>query len=645
MSNLYYIYLGERLPSYTADAISLAHRFSGNNLYFIGNKNAKKFLKGLPIEFVELEGFYDRQPIGKIENRFVFSKNFRNGFWLKTLERFFVMEQYMKKFSVEEVFHAELDQLLFNTDLLVKNLRDLDKSGVFLPFHNPTMAVASIFYCNKIESLQSFIDFSSKQERIVNEMELLASWAKQRKADVHFLPSLATEYKSLDFYNELDLEYISAVQISGVVDPLQIGPWIGGNDPRNEVLAVKPKTKFVEPYSPYLLSKSDFQTMNYTFDPLMNRLTVNSNNFQANIYNLHFHSKLHPWLNRISEPERRLIYLANSTESIELRYARLQQIKYRTTYFFKEFRSAVKNDPSTLVKAIKELSKYIKYFSKILVVSFNLRLKRRPSSDPFLSGDTFRKICDFVYETGNEEINVNQIKDRNIIFCQSDLFPQFNADVLSKLNSYVLLIFGNSDQNFNSKNTQDLNLNYVKSVFSQNLEEKIDKFTVLPIGLENAWRFDHGKVLNFRFLRLFRPRKIYKIMWSFNTQNNTDERERAQLALMECSQAVNLGWVSKFKHRKSLSSYAFVASPPGNGLDCHRTWEAMYLRCVPIVRRSFMTEEYERLGLPIWIVDSYEELVGLTEDFLRSKYKELEPCFDSEALWFDFWENKIKNSY
>jgi hypothetical protein len=105
-----------------------------------------------------------------------------------------------------------------------------------------------------------------------------------------------------------------------------------------------------------------------------------------------------------------------------------------------------------------------------------------------------------------------------------------------------------------------------------------------------------------------------------------------------------LGDLTVGKHQKALARYAFVASPPGNGLDTHRTWEAMYLNCVPIVKRSFMTEEFERLGLPIWIVDSYEELKKYDENALKAKYLELEPKFKSDALWFDYWKDLIRKS-
>jgi hypothetical protein len=38
-------------------------------------------------------------------------------------------------------------------------------------------------------------------------------------------------------------------------------------------------------------------------------------------------------------------------------------------------------------------------------------------------------------------------------------------------------------------------------------------------------------------------------------------------------------------------NYSFVISPPGHGLDCHRTWEALALGCIPITLAPTSTSE------------------------------------------------------
>jgi len=52
--------------------------------------------------------------------------------------------------------------------------------------------------------------------------------------------------------------------------------------------------------------------------------------------------------------------------------------------------------------------------------------------------------------------------------------------------------------------------------------------------------------------------------------------------------------------------YAFVLSPPGNGKDCHRTWEALALGSVPIMLKSSLDPLFE--GLPVVLIESWDEV-------------------------------------
>jgi len=46
-------------------------------------------------------------------------------------------------------------------------------------------------------------------------------------------------------------------------------------------------------------------------------------------------------------------------------------------------------------------------------------------------------------------------------------------------------------------------------------------------------------------------------------------------------------------------------SPPGNGWDCHRTWEALALGCVPLILRHSLGGIFDDVfkGLPVAFVD------------------------------------------
>jgi hypothetical protein len=66
------------------------------------------------------------------------------------------------------------------------------------------------------------------------------------------------------------------------------------------------------------------------------------------------------------------------------------------------------------------------------------------------------------------------------------------------------------------------------------------------------------------------------------------------------------GFIPRTQTWLNMLEYAFVLSPFGNGMDCHRTWEALLCGCIPIVRSSVFNELFD--GLPVLIVDKWEDI-------------------------------------
>ena len=68
---------------------------------------------------------------------------------------------------------------------------------------------------------------------------------------------------------------------------------------------------------------------------------------------------------------------------------------------------------------------------------------------------------------------------------------------------------------------------------------------------------------------------------------------------------------------EDLSHHKFAVSPEGNGIDCHRTWECLYLGVIPIVKESKAMSFFK--DLPILFVDNYDDI---TPEFLEKEYEE-----------------------
>jgi hypothetical protein len=85
------------------------------------------------------------------------------------------------------------------------------------------------------------------------------------------------------------------------------------------------------------------------------------------------------------------------------------------------------------------------------------------------------------------------------------------------------------------------------------------------------------------------------------------------------------------------TEYAFVISPFGNGMDCHRTWEALILGCIVIVKSSPLDILYNEL--PVLIVNEWEDITEqlLTDTVIEFKHKK----FNYDKLTLAYYKNII----
>jgi hypothetical protein len=236
------------------------------------------------------------------------------------------------------------------------------------------------------------------------------------------------------------------------------------------------------------------------------------------------------------------------------------------------------------------------------------------------------------------------VKEGAVIFLESDLLQDFSQKALVKLKYGVTLIIGNSDINHGRSLEALVKHPKINRVFAQNLTVELGGAEVLPIGLENRWRANNGNISNFRKKSSSQAERIFRVMYCFSIHTNPEARVTATKALLKSISADRLGNLGTKQHQMALRRYGFVASPPGNGLDTHRTWEAMYQGCVPILIKSHIADFYWELGLPVWVVDSYQDLKLITESQLEEKYSQLRPRFGHQALWLDFWKERIQGT-
>jgi len=87
------------------------------------------------------------------------------------------------------------------------------------------------------------------------------------------------------------------------------------------------------------------------------------------------------------------------------------------------------------------------------------------------------------------------------------------------------------------------------------------------------------------------------------------------------------------------AKYAFVLSPQGGGLDCHRTWEALCLGCIPIVKTSQINYLFD--DLPVLIVNEWKDV---TKNLLEQTVADFSTKkFDYSKITLKYWMDKIRS--
>ena len=242
-----------------------------------------------------------------------------------------------------------------------------------------------------------------------------------------------------------------------------------------------------------------------------------------------------------------------------------------------------------------------------------------------MCGSYFKNFCKYSVQDYSDArshrfcFKIHKEGNPTKIFCKTEylnhflhnFYVEYSFDLLTH-NSDINIEEGNYD---NAKLLQP-NLRYWHA---QNLNVRHEMMNVLPIGLANPkWR--HGNQEIFEEVATEDVPKDKLIDVCFDLYTNLPERQKC-LDLIE----IPMRDRAPFKeHLKELKSSFFCISPDGNGLDCHRHWEALYFKTIPIVTRSIFTEKLKELGLPIIILNDWSDFNDLNL---------------SEALYKDTWKD------
>ncbi len=266
----------------------------------------------------------------------------------------------------------------------------------------------------------------------------------------------------------------------------------------------------------------------------------------------------------------------------------------------------------------------------------------RPASFPFITGDSFRALAQHVYDESSD-FNPEDVRHGDIIFIRTGWVNDFFSKIEPHIKNPYVLISHNEDLSINDEHVSLLEKSgKILHWFAQNLTISHKNFSPIPIGLQNLY-YKNGNILaNLRTIQKENNSKTITATCLFSIIGNGNAAERQ--SIVDISK--KLSWVETkevrgIEYARTLSISKFILSPAGSGEDCHRTWEALYLGSIPVVKKTPMTTFYSGIGIPLYIVDSWDELENITEQQLEAFYTEYSAKLQAAAIYMPYWVDTI----
>jgi hypothetical protein len=274
----------------------------------------------------------------------------------------------------------------------------------------------------------------------------------------------------------------------------------------------------------------------------------------------------------------------------------------------------------------------------------------------FITGDNLESLGEYIFDVGNylsgdhgrpflglpEQViidkhidKINQQKPKTL-YCYGHDIERLLKNI-EKIDHKFVLITHNSDIGIEKEYMALANNEKIKKWFGQNNHLLHPKTITLPIAIARK-KYPHGDVALLSKYSKPTPKTIL-VYKNFSLGSNLIERSY----INDVTASKGIHMAATCDHETYLENTAksyFSISPPGNGIDCHRIWECLYLKTVPIVRYHHAFEQFK--DLPILFINSWDDI---SLEFLAEK-KEMIESFNvkHQRLEFKYWQSLI-NEY
>lgn len=300
-------------------------------------------------------------------------------------------------------------------------------------------------------------------------------------------------------------------------------------------------------------------------------------------------------------------------------------------------------------------------------------------TEPFITNELFLLYSDIqlidIYNESTLFIMTNIVllkcknKDKIIIFVKTEHLTHYIDYLMHFQKDYILITSCNNDfcipyftypciDNTITTHINLLHSDKLRVWYTKNPCMVHNKLKPIPIGPKWQWRsglfFGEDITIHKNIFtkycsegyNAFKNKNKSKLLY-FNFNCDTTNNP-----FIQCHKNLRNTWKTQIEKRFQwnenkqfedyiieLSMHKFCLSPPGRGVDTHRSWEALMVGTIPIMISTPLDSLFT--DLPVIIIDNLDII---TEDYLNIKYEELHKKeYDFSIIYSDYWKTLFAN--
>ncbi len=229
LMNIVFAHFGKNLPRHLiANLNRCVELFPEHTIYLIADSNKiKKLPRGVKLVKYKLDASWNQ-----LEISLSHPLDFRDGFWIKSLGRFFALKNFMEAHP-GPILHVESDVLIAKDFPFIK-LIECGKDIAF-PVVSSELGIASTLYMRNLQTASYLGEFAIRccqNDRNSTDMKVLGSLWRDSLVQVEILPTAPSAIHALGIH-DIPPSISKIDSFKGYFDGLDFGYYLFGVDPRN----------------------------------------------------------------------------------------------------------------------------------------------------------------------------------------------------------------------------------------------------------------------------------------------------------------------------------------------------------------------------------------------------------------------------